>query len=194
MSAPGAGKIIISLCDVSGVWSEPYLQAGYEVHRIDIKSGRDLRLWAWPGRVHGILAAPPCTAFSRAGAQYWKRKDESGDTLEGLAVVDACLRYVAVCSPAWWVLENPIGRLKHWLGPPQFSFNPCWYGDAYTKRTWLWGKFVPPAALFSGRVVAVEPKGGREFCEGYRGSLEGRQAARSKTPAGFARCFFDANP
>lgn len=68
---------------------------------------------------------PPCTAFAGSGAQYWKAKDGDGRTLEGLALVDACLRVVAVTKPRWWVLENPVGRLKRWLGPSSFSFNPC---------------------------------------------------------------------
>ena len=67
--------------------------------------------------------------------------------LDGLAVVDACLRAVAVYRPTWWALENPIGRLKDYLGDPAFRFDPCDFGDPWTKRTWLWGHFTPPTPL-----------------------------------------------
>lgn len=54
-------KKIISLCDFSGAWSQPYVDAGeYEVIRIDLqRDGRDVRLLERMDGVHGILAAPP---------------------------------------------------------------------------------------------------------------------------------------
>jgi len=135
---------ILSLCDFTGNWSRPYSEAGYEVLRVDIKLGVDLRLMPIPEtRVHGILAAPPCTHFARSGAPHWKSKGEP-QLLDGLSVVDACLRFVAICRPNWWALENPIGRLKTYLGEPAFRFDPCDFGDPWTKRTWLWGNFTPP--------------------------------------------------
>src|SRR5689334_18789953 len=125
---------VLSLCDYSGAWSKPYRDAGYEVVQVDLKLGLDVRLLEHPGHVHGVLAAPPCTAFAGSGAQYWADKDADGRTLEGLALVDACLRIVATCRPQWWALENPVGRLRRWLGPPRLAFDPCDYGDPYTKR------------------------------------------------------------
>jgi hypothetical protein len=114
---------ILSLCDFTGNWSETYREAGYEVVRIDLQHGQDVRLLKFPGRVHGILAAPPCTHFSRAGASHWKNKGEDA-ILEGLAIVDACLRLITVCQPDWWALENPIGRLKDYIGPPPVEVRP----------------------------------------------------------------------
>jgi 5-methylcytosine-specific restriction endonuclease McrA len=93
--------------------------------------------------IRGILAAPPCTHFARSGAPHWKAKGEAA-IMEGLSVVDACLRLVAVCNPEWWALENPIGRLKKYIGEPVYKFDPCDFGDPWTKRTWLWGRFNFP--------------------------------------------------
>ena len=64
--------------------------------------------------------------------------------LNNVALIDAALRFVALYDPEWWVLENPVGRLRRWLGPPTHMFNPCDYGDPYTKKTLLWGKFNIP--------------------------------------------------
>ena len=60
-------KKIISLCDFSGAWSQPYVDAGeYEVIRVDLqRDGRDVRLLERMDGVHGILAAPPVPALWR---------------------------------------------------------------------------------------------------------------------------------
>jgi hypothetical protein len=183
---------ILSLCDYSGVWSQPYVDAGYDVIRIDIQHGHDVRLIPWPGKVHGILAAPPCTYFCRPGARLWS---EWGDAkiLEGLQIVDACLRFVAVCDPAWWALENPPGRLDKYLGPPALSWHPWMYGDPYTKHTYLWGKFNAPVQ------TPVEPEPypehlppGQRDRTSFLGSANKNK--RAETPPGFARAFFLANP
>lgn len=176
-------QLILSLCDHSGVWSQPYVDADYEVVRIDLKHGQDVRLLELPGRpVHGILAAPPCTVFANSGAR-WQRSDR--DMLDGLSVVDACCRIILAARPTWWVLENPAGKLSRFLGPPRMTFQPNDYGDPYTKLTCLWGEFntphrTPVPATDGSRMLRVAP--GPE-----------RAAIRSVTPAGFARAFFEAN-
>lgn len=189
-------KIILSLCDFTGAWCQPYRDAGYDVRQVDLKRGDDIRLLPWPGKVHGILAAPPCTAFAGSGAQWWAQKDADGRTEAGLALVDACLRLVAICDPEWWALENPVGRLRRWIGPPAMIFNPCDYGDAWTKKTCLWGRFnvallknpVEPVMLTDGN-----GKRGSWMWMNLGGKSERTKELRSATPAGFARSFFEAN-
>lgn len=176
---------ILSLCDYTGAWSQPYADAGYDVIRVDIKRGQDVRLLRHVGPVRGILAAPPCTHFASSGARWWGDKGEDA-ILEGLAVVDACCRIVLSHRPLWWVLENPVGRLRDYLGEPAFSFDPCDYGDPYTKRTLLWGAFKAPAMR---RVPAYEGSRMHKLSPS-----EDRAALRSVTPAGFAQAFFEANP
>jgi hypothetical protein len=177
---------VLSLCDFTGEWSRPYREAGYDVVQVDLKHGQDVRLFeALPFPVRGVLAAPPCTEFAGSGARWWEAKGE-GPLLDALAIVDACLRIVAVHRPRWWVLENPVGRLGRWLGKPRFSFDPCNYGDGYTKRTCLWGDFTIPAFR------PVEPVEGSKM---HRlPPSPDRAALRSVTPAGFARAFYEVNP
>ena len=182
------GKIILDLCAGSGAWSQPYRANGYVVHQVDLP--QDVRLLKFPGTVHGILAAPPCTFFCRM--RMCRGRPSDAQFQEALSIVDACLRLVTICSPSWWALENPQGYLKYWLGPPQFKFDPWEYGDAWTKRTWLWGSFIEPrrspvlplAPLISSRTG--HPK--------RRRGLAHTQHARQQTPSGFARAFFEANP
>jgi hypothetical protein len=139
------------------------------------------------------LCAPPCDHFSVSGAQYWKAKDADGRTAQAVAVVLDCLAVVEVVRPAWWALENPIGRIAKLvpeLGRPRLRFDPCDYGDPYTKRTQLWGDFDIPTPN------PVEPE---RVCK--QGSwvqrLGGKSAKtkrlRSMTPPGFAKAFFEAN-
>ncbi len=186
-------KTILSLCDYSGVWSQPYVDAGYNVVRVDIKDGADVRLFKKPGYpVHGILAAPPCTHLASSGARWWAKKGKAA-LLEGMSVVDACIRIIAVCKPVWWALENPVGRLVDYLGKPVMYFQPCDYGDPYTKKTCLWGEFTPPLGLFLETCdLAVDPREGSKMHK--MPPSPNRQALRSETPAGFAAAFFLANP
>ena len=109
--------------------------------------------------------------------------------IEGLSVVDACLRLVTVCKPKWWALENPIGKLSRYLGAPRMYFNPCDYGDPYTKRTALWGRFNTDLPR-----TPVEPTEGSKMHTRFGGKSMKTKNARSATPAGFAKAFFMANP
>lgn len=186
-------KVILSLCDYTGIWSSPYREAGYEVIQVDIKHGDDIRLFEYPGEVHGIIAQPPCTHFAVSGARWWESKGTQ-PLLEGLALADACLRFVAVCKPKWWVLENPVGRLVHYIGPHRMTFQPHEYAgyaddpesEAYTKRTCLWGEFNEPVKKDVGNLLGSKM---HNLAPGPE-----RAAQRSVTPQGFSRAFFQANP
>lgn len=186
-------RTILSLCDYTGIWSDPYREAGYDVIQVDIKHGDDVRLFEYPGLIHGIIAQPPCTHFAGSGARWWADKGEEA-IIEGIALVDACLRFVAVCSPEWWVLENPVGRLPNWLGKWKMNYQPHEYAgwaddpktEAYTKRTCLWGEFTPPEKKDIGNQLGSVMH--------RLGPSEDRAAKRSITPTGFARAFFAANP
>ena len=181
-------RIILDLCGGTGSWSKPFADGGgYDVRVIDLKTGQDVRLFEKPKeRIYGILAAPDCTHFAGSGARWWEQKG-IGPLLEGLAVVDACLRIVVACQPKFWALENPIGRLTRYLGPPKMYFNPCDYGDPYTKKTALWGNFNPP------KQTPVEPTEGSKLWRMYGGKSERTKTMRSITPPGFANAFFEAN-
>lgn len=184
--------MILDLCSGTGAWSEPYRQAGYDVLEIEIREGFDVRLMTRrKENIRGILAAPPCTHLSGSGARWWEQKGESA-LLEALAIVDACLRAVVIYKPEWWCLENPVGRLVHYLGKPRMYFHPWEYAghaddpeqEAYTKKTCLWGDFnIPeknPIEPTSQKIWRMAPSPDRSML-------------RSITPSGFARAFFNRN-
>jgi hypothetical protein len=177
--------VILDLCGGTGAWSRPYAEAGYDVELVDLP--RDVRLERFAGRrIHGILAAPPCTMFCRM--RMCRGTPTDAQFQEALSVVDACLRAVVVCRPKWWALENPQGYLSRWLGRPRLKFDPSDYGDPWTKNTWLWGDFVPP--MFR-KVRAIGPWMLRKK---NRPGVNPDNSLNSVTAPGFARAFFDANP
>ncbi len=214
-----ASRTILSLCDHSGAWSEPYKRAGYDVRRVDLSGGQDVRMLPWPGPVWGILAAPPCDRFCNPSARLRPTSDamvsvsssvtvsgfvdawQSSALLDRLSIADACLRLVALCQPRWWVLENAVGRLPTWYGEPTMIFQPYEYAgwsdhpqqESYSKKTCLWGRFRQP----DKRCVNAEqmpdhlPPGRRDRTSRLSSS---QKRLRAQTPQGFARAFFASNP
>lgn len=186
-------KVILSLFDYSGNWPSFYKDAGYDVYSLDIKNGMDILSIDrrdLPDDVYGILAAPPCTDFSGSGAQYWKIKDEDGRTAASLALIDKTLEIISwYPNLTFWALENPVGRLQTLrpaLGKPWY-FQPHWFGDPYTKKTGLWGKFNKDLPRCD-----VEPDPNNWIMK-LGGKSERTKELRSMTPLEFAEAFFLAN-
>jgi len=178
------GRIILDLCGGTGAWSRPYKEAGYDVRVITLPE-YDIRDYKPPEDVYGILAAVPCTEFAGSGARWWKNKPI--DLLfEALELVDYCMEIIEICDPVFWCIENPVGRLRRWMGKPQLYFQPCDYGDPYTKKTCLWGRFnaamekTPVKPYMGSRIHLIAPR-------------PERAELRSITPPGFAKAFFKAN-
>ena len=137
-------KSLLSLFDYSGTWSEPYERGGWNVYRWDIKidelmdvnfidtAETALDLFE---DIDGIIAAVPCTDFSVSGAQYWPKKDQSGQTAAALELVYQVQRLADLFTPTdpdfegsfFWSMENPVGRINR-LCPDlekPYYFNPC---------------------------------------------------------------------
>ena len=186
-------KVILDLCGGTGAWSKPYADAGYDVRIITLPE-QDVTDYIPPKSVYGILAAPPCTEFSRALNGH---PDRPRDFIAGMMPVNACIRIIHQSNPVFWALENPVGLLGRWMGKHRYIFHPWMFGDPYTKWTALWGIFHEPIKKFVHRnEVMTEDQITR--CRENRkpqdsGSAEQKAFRRAITPAGFARAFFDAN-
>lgn len=187
-------RTVISLFDASGVLAQPWHEAGYNVVAYDLQTGADIsefnaeNLLEQHGNdeVWAILAQPPCTDFASSGAQWWKDKDADGRTEASNELVRQVLRTVELFRPPVWVMENPVGRIAklNKLPEPTLSFDPWNFGDPYTKRTLLWGKFqnnLPTAP--------VEPVDGSKM---HRMSSSAKYE-RSLTSEPFAYALFMAN-
>lgn len=163
---------------------------------------------------YGLITAPPCDNFSVSGARWWQAKDktkvpdqlfadEFGElwTITELTVmlVELVLELKARYNWKFWVLENPVGRIEK-LVPAlreyrQMTFNPCDYGDAYTKKTILWGQFNTelPTRKVEPVMYEINGKRGSWMWATLGGKSERTKTLRSATPKGFAQAFYEAN-
>jgi hypothetical protein len=124
-----------------------------------------------------------------------------------------CIRIINECDPKFWVIENPAtGKLKEFIGKPKYTYEPWEYGDPWTKKTALWGKFNIPDKLFTKwedvskndklYIRPGRPKPGMAFLHksainnipAFDGiSVKDDMSFRSLCSQGFANAFFSAN-
>ena len=202
-------KIILDLCGGTGSWSKPYKDAGYDVRLITFPD-YDVRTYEPPENVYGILAAPPCTEFSLAKNGSHRKRDLA----VGMETVEAVFRIIWMCQQngklQFWVIENPVGLLRRFLGKPAYTFFQWWFGDLGIKRTDLWGQFNEPKQLILKRpddpYFIKQYKSGKKnqfawgapqcpkWAEDYIACQPDKRAAlRAITPPGFAKAFFIKN-
>ena len=206
-------KIILDLCGGTGAWSKKYEEAGYyvivvtlpyyDLLKTEIKGdyiifqgGTKQPLKVSISDVYGILAAPVCTMFSLART----RAKTPRDFREGMKLVIACLNIIWECrynhKLAFWCLENPMGYLRQFLGKPVFTFDPCDFGDPYTKKTDLWGYFnIPkkkPIKLNQEQIDRCKINN-RKLPSISDITSSKQSDKRAITPAGFAKAFYEAN-
>lgn len=189
-------KRLLALFEKTGIASDPYREAGWEVVQIDIQLGIDILNWDYKqypcNYFTGIIAFPPCTAYALSGARWWAEKDASGETDYFDLLVRKMLEIIEYFKPGlnfWWA-ENPVGRIYKRV--PEIAkyrlltFDPCEFGDPYTKRTVLYGEFNP--FLVRSHVKPTEGSKMHKIGPGPE-----RANIRSATPPGFARAIFEAN-
>ncbi len=192
-------KIILDLCGGTGSWSKYYKDNGYDVRVITLPY-YDVLTYEPPEKVYGILAAPPCTHFSIACNRLWNEKDRDGRTIEGLKVLIACLHIIAKCNPQFWALENPVGRMKQFLGEPTMIFKQTDFGFPCNKKTLLWGNFnIPQKQQHIFKEIHKLEELDYKIPELYqkegiiKTDHDRRAAVRSITPDGFAKAFYEVN-
>jgi len=206
-------KIILDLCGGTGAWSKPYKEAGYiviivtlpfyDLLKTEIKGdyiifqgGTKEPLKVRISDIYGILASPVCTMFSLART----RAKTPRDFKEGMKLVIGCLNIIWECrykyKLAFWCLENPMGYLRQFLGKPVFTFDPCDFGDPYTKKTDLWGYFnIPkkkPIKLNQEQIERCKINN-RKLPSISEITSSTQADKRAITPQGFAKAFFEVN-
>lgn len=194
--------IVLSLCDYTGNMVRPWLDAGCECWIVDtrhepgehrdprngrlVRVGADVRDWLPPRTDYAIaFAFPPCTHLAVSGARWFRHKGLRALS-EAIDTFGACVR-ICEWTGAPWMVENPVSVVSSHYRKPDFTFDPCDYGDPWTKKTCLWtgGGFVmPPKRRIEpvlGSIIHRMPP------SPDRGHL------RSETPIGFAEAVFAAN-
>jgi hypothetical protein len=143
------GKVLIA-CEESQEVCKAFRSLGYESYSCDVQdcSGGhpewhikgDAVEEAYSGDYSLMIAHPPCTYMSRAGARwmYPKAGELSQDRLEkGLEAKDFFLKLLKA-PIKYKAIENPT-PLKV-IGLPKFTqaLQPYQFGHPYSKRTLLW--------------------------------------------------------
>lgn len=207
-------SIVLSLCDYTTTFVQPWVEAGYEAICVDVQhEGESLgipRRYGWDltndetlerltpaalGRDIAFVAAfPPCTDLAVSGARWFKSKGLRA-LVDALDLVERCHR-IAEASGAPWFIENPVSTISTYWRKPDHIFDPYEYGgyeggegDGYTKRTCLWtgGGFVMP----DPKPIELDPDTHDRIHKAAPGPE--RANFRSATPRGFARAVFEAN-
>lgn len=138
---------VLIACEFSGTVREAFKLKGHDAWSCDLLP-TEIEGNHIAGNVLDILndgwdlmiAHPPCTYLSRAGARWWK--DEKRNKLADEAanfvfkLRDSNIERIAI--------ENPIGQLnKRWRYPDQ-TIQPWQFGHPFSKATCLWLKNLPP--------------------------------------------------
>lgn len=206
-----ASKVVLSLFDLSGEWSKPWVEAGYDVIQIDLQRDKvDIRDMTnrdfWDGytsnteNVYAVIAAPPCTVLTTTNNRNWDAADKDGRTAESLDLLNSTLAIIEYLKPTIWAIENPAGsragetlkgKTEHTVGPlpkPVYNFEHRSFGDDGAKPTSIWGLVNPKMPLNAIESNAADWKGHK-----VGGKTVKAMNDRSETPEGFAYAFFMAN-
>jgi hypothetical protein len=138
---------VLVACEFSGIVRDAFAKRGHDAWSCDLlpseKPGNHIQdnvLNHLNENWDLMIAHPPCTYLSRAGARWWKdekRKllaDEAAEFVYTLR--DSIINKIAI--------ENPIGQLNNRWRYPDQTIHPWQFGEPYSKATCLWLKNLPP--------------------------------------------------
>lgn len=196
---------MLAACESSGRVRDAFAARGWDAWSCDLEpsetpgqhiQGDILSVFSWSLGWDLIIAFPPCTDLSLAGARFWKQKQADG---RQHAAAKFFMQMV-YDSPALHVaVENPRGRMSELYRRPDQIVEPWWFGDPYAKKTCLWLRYLPLLTADkpvepAGRVATgggswkVDKAAGHKAMSAYEDS-EGRKnraRVRSRTFPGFA--------
>ena len=203
---------VISLCDITGHFVEPWVQGGYNAILVDpqhpegvtfdgavTRIGRIIdhpdtweHLRSVLHRIAFVAGFPPCTDVAVSGSRWFedKRKVDPYFQTKAALVAEQC-RLVGQMSGAPWMFENPVSVFSSIFGKPCHTFHPYHFTkycqeDNYTKLTchWTGNGFSMPAKQMLDDLG--EPDDRIHKCP----PSKDRQNIRSATPRGFARAVY----
>lgn len=137
-------KILIA-CEYSGRVRDAFRALGHDAWSCDILPSDNDQSYHIQGDVRKelhrgwdlMVAHPPCTYLTRAGARWWKgREAEQQEALDFVQLLmDAPIPFIAI--------ENPPGAIGTRIRPADQYIQPWMHGHPETKSTGLWLKGLP---------------------------------------------------
>jgi hypothetical protein len=195
-------------------WSAPWRDAGHEVCSVDFDENfpvdihadvMDLTPADLPWHPDVILASPPCEGFTVMNiGKNWTRPNDIPPhapktplAWRALGLVAATVDLITELQPAFWVMENPRGKLRKLRVVAPYerrTVTYCQLGETRMKPTDLWGGFPPslvlPTPCKNGDTCHVSaPRGSRT-----PGSVQGQSGGpeRARIPVMLSRLVMEA--
>lgn len=154
---------MIDLCSGLGGASQPFIERGWNVTRIDnnnkfkdvdktiILNVKDIEKSDYfiRGKTHFVWASPPCECFSIASLNInWtkRRKPKHMGVVDAIRNVFWCIDAIEFLQPKYWIMENPRGKLRNIMNKPGVIYPGITtdlglWGAKSQKPTDLWGIF-----------------------------------------------------
>lgn len=153
---------VLIACEMSGVVRRAFRARGYNAWSCDLLPAIDGSEFHIQGDVLQVLqkgwdmmiAHPPCTRLTVAGARWFKGREQ--EQSEAIAFAESLWE----ANIPRIVLENPIGVLstRSRLGKPTQIIQPWMFGHGEVKATCLWLKGLSPLRptnIVDGRIPRV---------------------------------------
>lgn len=144
-----------------------------------------------------IIAFPPCTYLSNAGAcRLYPKKGQLCEERyqKGLEAKEFFMSFYSADCPRI-AIENPVSSRVFEMPPHSQEIQPYMFGHPYTKKTRLWLKGLPPLTPTDlvYPIGPYVPSGtGRKDRSKYGAAKRGEDAKnRSKTFPGIAKAMAD---
>ena len=143
-------NLCIDLCSGLGGFSQAFVDAGWDVVRIDIDRKFRPTIQADAGMLplkdglspDVLLASPPCQTFSVASmSHHWLKSGvpKTQAAKDALVLVKNIMSEIKRLKAQKWLMENPRGMLRKLIQDPTTTITLCQYGDFRQKPTDLWG-------------------------------------------------------
>lgn len=178
-------KVLIA-CECSGAVRDAFIAKGHDAWSCDIlpcegDPEKHLHCDVFTVLDKGwdlMIAHPPCTDLSVAGARWFKEKRENGSQK---ASIEFFMR-LANANVNKICVENPVSIMsKEWRKPDQI-IQPWMFGDEFSKKTCLWlknlPKLEPTKIVGKGEIITYES--GRTMPKWYADAFRLPKAERSK--------------
>ncbi len=139
-------KVLVA-CEYSGRVRQAFRDRGHDAWSCDMfepaEDGSpfhwsgDAEEFAYEGGWDLMIAHPPCTYLTNAGARWWpNRQREQAEALEFVRqLMNAPIERIAI--------ENPPGRIGSQIRKADQYVHPWQFGHMETKTTGLWLKNLP---------------------------------------------------
>ena len=132
---------VLDLCTEFGSETAAFRDRGHEVIMLGIEGNVDIKCdirQYYPSindKYDVVFFHPPCTEFSLANYRLGACKDRRPD----MSIVWAGQRIIKTLNPRYWIMENPRGCMRRFVGKPQYTVNYGDFGHYSQKPTDLWG-------------------------------------------------------